>query len=187
MWLPLICKKPLPSLQTLIASGTADINVHYRYAQYLLVAKAYEQAIPVLNHVLELLPSHGYALNDLGVIHYLKNDFDAAVRYYSRSLEVDPRNHNALRNYLCLLRDLESKERMVRLAKEVTDRASTRVGGIDQETVAVLREFNLVGEPPKQSLGDGRQVRKTPHDIQVMSGTLISPDSSRRRLHIHRI
>ncbi len=128
-------------LQGLIDSGAAEVKDYYLYAQCLLAAKAYEQAIPVLNRVLELLPNQPYALNDLGVISFLKKDFDAALLLYRKSLQAEPHNQVALRNLLVLLRTMgREKEEMTSVLKELLN---GRVQ--DREILPTLEEFGLEG------------------------------------------
>ena len=136
-------------LQGLIDSGGADVKDYYLYAQCLLAAKAYEQAIPVLNRVLDLFRNHPYALNDLGVIYFLRNDFDAALSFFTRSLRTEPHNQSALRNLLVLLKNMgRQKEEMTSILKELlNDKVQ------DREIASILEEFGLVAAQNKDSAG----------------------------------
>ena len=129
----------MASLKNLIDSGAADANDHYHYAQCFITAKAYDQAIPILNRVLELFPNHTYALNDLGVIHFVRKELDAAFKFYIQSVKTEPHNHNALRNLLVLLQSTrKQKDEM----KSVV-RGLFSIEVISKETLAVLEEFGL--------------------------------------------
>ncbi len=90
------------SLRLLIEKGVATADDYYRYAQYLIVQKEYDQAIPVLLRTVELYPTHTYAFNDLGVIHILKEDAEKAIEFYRKAVVADRNNDNALRNLLSL-------------------------------------------------------------------------------------
>ena len=126
-------------LQGLIDRGAADVNDHYHYAQCLLLSKAYEQAIPILNRVLELFPNHRFALNDLGVIYFIWNDLDRALSFFTRSLMVEPRNHNTLRNFLVLLTRMgRQRDEMASAVRGLLPRESR-----DEAIMAVLKEFGL--------------------------------------------
>jgi len=71
----------------------------YVDAEQLIIAEAYEEAIPLLNAALKKRPDHAGAWNLLGFSHRKLGKFDEAEKYYEAALTVNPAHTGAL-NYM---------------------------------------------------------------------------------------
>ena len=138
-------QKEMIRLRGMIESGLADANDHYRYAQFLILAERFDETVPVLHKVISLFPAHSYALNDLGVIHFRKSEFDEALAFWLRALNASPGNHNALHNALRLLKGVNKENEMATLAGEILERLPGPEE-VRSQVLAVLREFDLPHE-----------------------------------------
>ena len=143
--LPPDSQKEMIRLRGLIESGLANANDDYRYAQFLILAERFDETVPLLHKVISLFPTHSYALNDLGVIHFRKSEFDEALTFWRRALSAYPGNHNALRNTLRLLKGVNKENEMATLAGEILRRLSGPEE-VRSQVLAVLREFDLPHE-----------------------------------------
>jgi FkbM family methyltransferase len=136
-------------LYGLIESDRAGVDDYYHYAQILITKERFDDAMPVLNKVTALFPSHTYALNDIAVIHFQRREFDAALAAWRRALEANPGNINALGNSLRTLKSLNRGEDMAALGEDIL----TRLHGSEEartRALAVLGEFNLPKARPER-------------------------------------
>lgn len=156
---PFYMQAEMDRLQNVIQSGFADVNDYYRYAQLLIMARSYDEAIPVLTTVVTLFPAHSYALNDLAVIYFQKEEFETALWYYRRAFNAEPGNANVLRNLLNLLQAFEKKDEMMSVAAEVL-RKGQGENGIYVASLDVLAEFNLDGAPGPEESGTGQAAER---------------------------
>ncbi|MGH9782627.1 MAG: tetratricopeptide repeat protein [Terriglobia bacterium] len=62
----------------------------FRKAQGRLRARRVEDAIRHLERAVELAPQFIEAMNNLGTVHFQKNDYAGAERYFRRALELEP-------------------------------------------------------------------------------------------------
>lgn len=76
----------------------SKVKIRLEYAQSLTFAKKYEKAIEEYEYLLRKMPDNPMIYNNLGIIHYYKNDFEKAVKYLSKEVEL----HSNPNSYLIL-------------------------------------------------------------------------------------
>lgn len=67
----------------------AMARTYSRRGEKRLKAKDYDGARKDFESALKIIPDEGIALDELGVIHYLRKDYREAIRYFNRSLKLD--------------------------------------------------------------------------------------------------
>ncbi len=71
-------------------------------SEELIDKNEFEQARGLLLSILNIDEFQPDALNNMGVIEMLSNNYEAAAKYFNRLLEVDPDNEIAKQNFECL-------------------------------------------------------------------------------------
>ncbi len=126
------------AMEKVISTGVADANVHYQYAQLLIVTGQYDRSVGELKKVVALNPRHTFAHNDLGVIYQQKELFYEAIAAFEKSVSSDNGNYNALRNLLRLFLMRDRRDGAMRVARMLmTDRPW------DKKLKDVVKEFDL--------------------------------------------
>jgi len=74
----------------MIEQDTEDTNIPMLYTQYLLSKKMDDQAVPVLEHILQLDPTNTAARMTLLGTAIRKNDYDWVIRICKPGIEVSP-------------------------------------------------------------------------------------------------
>jgi len=74
----------------MIEQDTEDTNIPMLYTQYLLSKKMDDQAVPVLEHILQLDPTNAAARMTLLGTAIRKNDYDWVIRICKPGIEVSP-------------------------------------------------------------------------------------------------
>lgn len=62
--------------------------------QYIQENRELEKAGEILKYVLELNPSSAEAFCDLGIVEYMKGDYERALEYMEKAVELDPENES---------------------------------------------------------------------------------------------
>ncbi len=125
-------------MEQVLAAGVADANLHYQYAQLLIMTGQYTRSVAELRKVLALNPSHTYAHNDLGVIYQQQQLFDEAIGAFEKAVSYNNRNYNALRNLIRLFLMLQKPEGALRVARLLITSHPD-----DEKLKAVIKEFDL--------------------------------------------
>ncbi len=73
-------------------------TMRLEYAQALVSAKKFEKAIKEYEILREKMPDNPMIYNNLGIIYYSKNDYEQAVKYLSKEVEL----HSNPNSYLLL-------------------------------------------------------------------------------------
>ena len=76
-------------------SKAAPPDPNYTKARELIDAERYADAIPLLQKVVDAKPNSADAFNYLGYSHRKIGQIDAAMKYYNRALELQPRHLGA--------------------------------------------------------------------------------------------
>ena len=79
------------------AKPKADPN--YVTAEKYVKIERYQDAIPLLQKVVDADPTNADAFNYLGYSHRKLGKFDAALAYYGKAIEIEP-DYAAVRQYL---------------------------------------------------------------------------------------
>ncbi|UCC39772.1 MAG: sulfatase-like hydrolase/transferase [Candidatus Aminicenantes bacterium] len=66
----------------------SKLEMRLEYAQKLTFAKKHEKAIKEYEYILNKMPDNPMPYNNLGIIYYYKKDFEKAIRYLSKELEL---------------------------------------------------------------------------------------------------
>jgi len=74
---------------------TQPADPNYAQATALIGAGKYSDAIPLLEKVVAAKPESADAFNDLGYSHRKIGQIDAALNYYQRALELQPKHLGA--------------------------------------------------------------------------------------------
>ena len=74
-----------------------DTNV-IKELKKLYLAKDYVQAKKRLVILVKSYPDSSQLLSMLGVIFHNQGDFDEAIKYYKKSIKIDPKNPDTLSN-----------------------------------------------------------------------------------------
>ena len=74
-------------------------ETEYQKAEYLIKAEKYDEAIPLLRHVVADNPRDADAWNYLGFASRKLGKNEEALGYYEKALKLDP-NHKGAHNYL---------------------------------------------------------------------------------------
>jgi len=114
------------------------VNAHYLHAQQLIMAGRYDDAIPLLDKVVDMMPCHTYAFNDLAVIYFQKTSFEKAIQYYRKALLADNGNYNALKNLLSLLKGLGRLDEAVDTVKMLFANRPA-----DEELISVVNGYEI--------------------------------------------
>jgi tetratricopeptide (TPR) repeat protein len=77
------------------STKTQPSDPNYAQATALIGAGKYSDAIPLLEKVVAAKPDSADALNDLGYSHRKIGQIDAALQYYQRALELQPKHLGA--------------------------------------------------------------------------------------------
>ncbi len=128
----------IDEIQLAINGGIGSVDAHYLYAQLLASIGKYDEAIPVLNKVVAIMPWHTHAFNDLAVIYFQKKDYDKAIEYYKTALSADNSNYTSLRNLLNLLKGLDKMDEAIGIARTLVANDPR-----DEQLLAIMREYKL--------------------------------------------
>lgn len=83
-------------------------SVYFLLSLYHIKKIEWAKAVSALKQTLKLAPEHGAALNNLGVIYALNNEFDAAKKLFQRALDLFPGYLDAIHNLNCLASEQKS-------------------------------------------------------------------------------
>lgn len=70
-------------------------DMAYNTALVLNKLKRYDEAIPLLNHVVQLYPDHSDAFYNLALAYTNKGDFDNGLKYFAKVNELSPQRADA--------------------------------------------------------------------------------------------
>ncbi|HVN98136.1 MAG TPA: glycosyltransferase family 10, partial [Syntrophorhabdaceae bacterium] len=90
--------------------GGGNQELHYLFAQLLMLAGHYDAAQIHLHSVLSANKGHTKAYNDLGAISLMKGDFKEAVELFHKAISCDNKNYDALDNLMNTLTRLNLNE-----------------------------------------------------------------------------
>jgi tetratricopeptide (TPR) repeat protein len=96
-------------------SDTADLLL--QRVEKAIEAQDLDLAIDLLDYVLTLQPNWAEAWNRRATAHYLRKDFDAAMRDVARVLKLEPRHFGALAGMAMMLSEMERMGPAVRAAR----------------------------------------------------------------------
>ena len=78
-----------------LEADKGNVGLNYIYGNTLNKLNKYAEAIPVLNHVIELDPKHEGAYFDLALSYTNKGDQDKGFYYLSKVIELNPKRGDA--------------------------------------------------------------------------------------------
>ena len=81
-----------------------------REAESLFIAGDSEQAERLFQQILEVEPNHSEALNNMGVLAHQRGQREGAIAYFTRALQSDLHNRDAVQNLSELLAAMNSAE-----------------------------------------------------------------------------
>ena len=82
-------KEAVDNLQKAIDIEPDNIDLRYLLADYLTLAKEYDEAYSAYQNLLKLAPNNPKVYHGLGILFYFKGDFREAIEYLSRETELN--------------------------------------------------------------------------------------------------
>ena len=70
-------------------------DLSFNTALMLNRLKRYDEAIPVLNHIVQIFPDYTEAYYNLALAYTNKGDFDNGLKYFTKVIEMDPKRAEA--------------------------------------------------------------------------------------------
>jgi tetratricopeptide (TPR) repeat protein len=93
-----------------MASGSASIGLLMSHGLKALAAKDYEDALFYFDEVVSLAPHYSEGWNKRSAVHFLLNDYSAALADLEHVLRLEPRHFEALAGLAVILEDLGDKK-----------------------------------------------------------------------------
>ena len=93
---PRLAAKPLPSQQTSLAVGPAQMQEERAKVQ--MAEKHYEAAIQLYQDLLKSDPKNAAFMNMIGIAYLHLSNYDQARKYFARGSKADPKNSNVVNN-----------------------------------------------------------------------------------------
>jgi len=92
-------KYPDLSAAAFIIFKKKDLKLSLTQGEYLVATGNLNEAEKCFKSLLDKNPDHLEALNDIGVVAFLKSDFEHALKYFKKALEIDKSYPDAIENY----------------------------------------------------------------------------------------
>jgi Flp pilus assembly protein TadD len=91
-------EKAIKIFQELLNLDSSNIDYAYNLARSYCKLKDFGNAFPIVQKYLELYPNDYGLYNLQGLIFAKQGQFDAARKSWTKSLQIKPKNNNALEN-----------------------------------------------------------------------------------------
>jgi tetratricopeptide (TPR) repeat protein len=124
-----------------LQSGSDTVSLLMERALQAAHQKNLDLALKLMNAAVALAPDHAEAFNRRAYVHYLRNDYEAALGDLRRTLALEPNHYKALDGLSQLLRDLGEKKAALKAQRQLLDVHPFWPGG--EET---LRELEREAE-----------------------------------------
>lgn len=93
-----------------MASGSASIGLLMSHGLEAMAARDYEEALYYFDEVVSLAPGYSEGWNKRSAVHFLLNDYSAALADLEHVLRLEPRHFEALAGLAVILEDLGDKK-----------------------------------------------------------------------------
>ena len=93
-----------------MTSGSASIGLLMAHGVQAMAAKDYEDALYYFNEVVSLAPDYAEGWNKRSAVHYVMDDYSAALSDLEHVLRLEPRHFRALAGLAVMLEDLGDKK-----------------------------------------------------------------------------
>ena len=93
-----------------MASGSASIGLLMSHGLEALAAKDYDDALYYFDEVVSLAPGYSEGWNKRSAVHFILNDYSAALADLEHVLRLEPRHFEALAGLAVILEDLGDKK-----------------------------------------------------------------------------
>ncbi|MCX5809860.1 MAG: glycosyltransferase [Proteobacteria bacterium] len=107
--------------------GGGNIELHYLFANLLLLAKQYDNAKIHLELIITATNGHSKAYNDLGGICLVRGEVKESVELFHKAIACDNKNYDAIENLMDILTRLDIPDYMITLMPDLMKSSPTDV------------------------------------------------------------
>jgi tetratricopeptide (TPR) repeat protein len=116
--------------------------VEYGNAQLLIADGKYEEAVAMLEKIIEIFPQHASSCNDLGALYFQDGQHDRGIEFIERASRLDPKNVSILKNLCDIYFGLKKYDYALNSARNILKQTPN-----DTETILLMGDIcSAVGQ-----------------------------------------